>query len=122
MTTTRTNTMPKPLLIAVAFFLNQFPAPAAQVNETERLLQTAREIASRSSVGTKTFTQREGADTILLNKFVLVRIAPTNGFWDAAWLGQAETAVRRAGVALEWDGRIVRLEPSPIEVRPFTNQ
>src|SRR5207253_10223336 len=70
----------------------------------------------------KTITLREDGSAIVLNQFVFIRINQTNGLWDAAWLKIPDTAISRAGFALEWNGKIVELEPSPIEVQPFTNQ
>src|SRR5438105_9909305 len=84
--------------------------------------ETARETALRLGVGDKTAAQGNDVNVILLNRNILVRIAGTNGVWDAAWLGKADAAIEHADFALEWNGKIVRLDSSPIKTEPFTNQ
>src|SRR5437868_10564118 len=100
------------------FFLAFAQAAFAQ---SKTFSETAREIALHSGVGDKTVTQRDGSNVLLLNKNIFVQIATTNGVWDAAWLGKTDAAIERADFALEWNGKIVRLDSSPIETRAFTN-
>src|ERR1041385_1699500 len=123
-TTTRTRTMKPPLLIILVSSLGQLGGPAAQpaTNQLAALVQSAHDPATRSTVADKTISQRDAAHTILVNKHVLVRLSATNALWDAAWPDTPDTAILHAGFAIEWNGKIVRLDPSPIAVRPFTNQ
>ena len=123
-TTTRTRTMKPPLLIILVSSLGQLGGPAAQpaTNQLAALVQSAHDPATRSTVADKTISQRDAAHTILVNKHVLVRLSATNALWDAAWPETPDTAILHAGFAIEWNGKIVRLDPSPIAVRPFTNQ
>ena len=95
---------------------------SAHSAENGNLLQSVHDIASQAGASGKAITRPDGTNTLLFNQFVFLRINPTNGFWDAAWLRAAETAISHAGFALEWNGKIFGLEPATIEVRPFTNQ
>jgi hypothetical protein len=96
--------------------------PSAEATETGKLLQSAGDIASQNGAADKTISVHGETNTILLNQYVFLRVNPTNGFWDAAWLGTADTAISHAGFAIEWDGKIVRLEPAAVQVTSFTNQ
>src|SRR4051794_32097276 len=84
--------------------------------------QTARETALRSNVGDKTIAERDGQDVSLLNRNVFIHVSRTTGTWDAAWLGKTDVAIEGAGFALDWNGKVVGLESSPIEIESFTNQ
>jgi hypothetical protein len=111
-------------IIAFIFLWLAFAATtlSQNISQPQTLLQTAREIALRSNVGENTIVQRSDNDLLLLNRNIFVRIARTNGTWDAAWLAKTDAAIERAGFALEWDGQIVRLDSSPIETASFTDQ
>ncbi|PYJ05249.1 MAG: hypothetical protein DME25_08785 [Verrucomicrobia bacterium] len=110
------------ILLISCLFPSLLPAAQPATNDVPRLLQSAHALANRSTVGAKTITQRDAARTTLFNNQILLRLAETNGLWDAAWLATSQTAILHAGFTLELNGKIVRLDSSSIEVRPFTNQ
>src|SRR3954468_21695698 len=107
------------ILVLLAFATTAFPQAASQ---QEAFLKSARESAHRSGVGTKTIAKPDGPNLVLLNKDILVRIARADGTWGSAWLGKTDASIEGAGFALEWNGKLLGLESSAIETKPFTNQ